>query len=149
MPEAPRVPFYMKAPGGRGSHVWLREAAAIGVVEIVPLDVEVVIALADLPAAFHGDPADPLIVATASADRLPLATHDRAIRSSRAVKLWRRADRGRGPERAPRRSLSAATLRHRRSRMGRDSHCDARKLAGGRHTSVPQCGFKAVDTRWG
>lgn len=68
---------------------WVREAAAIGVVEIVPLDVEVVIALADLPAAFHGDPADRLIVATARAHRLPLATYDRAIRSSRAVKLWK------------------------------------------------------------
>lgn len=73
----------------RAFDVWIREAAGIGVVEIVPLDVEVVIALADLPAAFHGDPADRLIVATARAHRLPLATHDRAIRSSRAVKLWK------------------------------------------------------------
>jgi len=69
--------------------VWIREAAAVGVVEIVPLDVEVVIALADLPGTFHGDPADRLIVATARAHRLPLATHDGAVRRSRLVRLWK------------------------------------------------------------
>ena len=51
--------------------------------------VEVVIALAGLPATFHGDPADRLIVATARAHRLPLATHDRALRKSRLVTVWR------------------------------------------------------------
>ena len=73
----------------RAFDVWIREAAAVGVVEIVPLDVEVVIALARLPATFHGDPADRLIVATARAHRLPLATHDRAIRRSRLARLWK------------------------------------------------------------
>jgi len=73
----------------RAFDVWIREAAAVGVVEIVPLDVEVVIALAHLPATFHGDPADRLIVATARAHRLPLATHDRAIRRSRLARLWK------------------------------------------------------------
>lgn len=69
--------------------VWLREAAAAGVVEIVPLDVEVVIALDRLPASFHGDPADRLIVATARAHDIPLATHDRLIRKSRTATLWK------------------------------------------------------------
>ena len=73
----------------RAFDVWIREAAAAGVVEIVPLDVEVAVALAHLPATFHGDPADRLIVATARAHRLPLATHDRAIRTSRLVTLWK------------------------------------------------------------
>ena len=73
----------------RAFDVWIREAAAVGVVEIVPLDVEVVIALADLPVSFHGDPADRLIVATARAHRLPLATHDRAVRRSRLAALWK------------------------------------------------------------
>lgn len=73
----------------RAFDVWIREAAAVGVVEVVPLDVEVVIALAGLPATFHGDPADRLIVATARTNRLPLATHDRAIRKSRLVGLWK------------------------------------------------------------
>ena len=73
----------------RSFDVWIREAAAAGVVEIVPLDVEVVIALAGVPATFHGDPADRLIVATARAHRLPLATHDRAVRKSRVVAVWK------------------------------------------------------------
>ncbi len=78
----------------RPFEVWLRDAAGAAVVEIVPLDVDVVIALDGLPGAFHGDPADRLIVATARGYDLPLATHDRAIRRSRAVKLWRAALRG-------------------------------------------------------
>ena len=68
--------------------VWLRDAAAATVVEIAPLDVEVVVALNVLPATFHGDPADRLIVATARAQRIPLATHDRTIRKSRAATIW-------------------------------------------------------------
>ena len=68
---------------------WLRRASAPGVVRLVPLDAEVVIALERLPRAFRGDPADRLIVATALAHRLPLATRDEHIRKSRAVRLWR------------------------------------------------------------
>lgn len=73
----------------RAFDVWLREAASAAVIEVVPLDVEVAIAVADLPTTFHGDPADRLIVATARAHRLPLATHDRAIRRSRLAKPWK------------------------------------------------------------
>lgn len=73
----------------RAFDVWIREAAAADVVEVLPLDVEVVIALDDLPASFHGDPADRLIVATARAHRLPLATHDRAIRRRRLARSWK------------------------------------------------------------
>ncbi len=69
--------------------VWIRDAAAAAVVEIAPLDVEVVVALDGLPASFHGDPAARLIVATARAHRVRLATHDRAIRKSRTVTLWK------------------------------------------------------------
>ena len=58
-------------------------------ISVLPLSVEVVLALDALPASFHGDPADRLIVATARAHALPLATHDAAIRRSRAVKLWK------------------------------------------------------------
>lgn len=75
----------------RAFDVWIREAAAAGVAEVVPLDVDVVIALSRLPATFHGDPADRLIVATARAHSLPLATHDRAIRKSRVARLWKAA----------------------------------------------------------
>ncbi len=68
---------------------WIRRAASPDVVAVLPLDTEVVLALDALPAAFHGDPADRLIVATARAHDLPLATHDTGIRKSRAVKLWK------------------------------------------------------------
>jgi PIN domain nuclease of toxin-antitoxin system len=68
---------------------WLRRAADPLIVSILPLDLGVVLALDQLPATFHGDPADRLIVATASTHALPLATHDARIRRSRAVRIWR------------------------------------------------------------
>lgn len=67
---------------------WLARAADERVISILPLDTDVVFALNALPASFHGDPADRLIVATARAHAMPLATHDAAIRRSRAVKIW-------------------------------------------------------------
>jgi len=68
---------------------WLQAAARANVITVVPLDIEVIIALDGLPGAFHGDPADRIIVATARAHSLPLATHDAQIRRSRLVKLWK------------------------------------------------------------
>ncbi len=68
---------------------WLRRATAPDVITVLPLDTEVVIALDALPGGFHGDPADRLIVATARAHGLPLATYDKGIRRSRAVKIWK------------------------------------------------------------
>jgi PIN domain nuclease of toxin-antitoxin system len=67
---------------------WLRQAADERMLTVLPLDVQTVIALDSLPASFHGDPADRLIVATARAHRLPLATRDASIRRSRSVRLW-------------------------------------------------------------
>jgi PIN domain nuclease of toxin-antitoxin system len=67
---------------------WLLQAAAPAVVQVLPIDVAVVLALNNLPGSFHGDPADRIIVATARARDLPLATRDRAIRRSQAVRLW-------------------------------------------------------------
>ena len=68
---------------------WLEHAADERMLTIVPLDAAVVVALDSLPASFHGDPADRLIVATARARRLPLATHDARIRRSRVVAIWK------------------------------------------------------------
>jgi len=73
----------------RPFEMWLREAAAADVVQIVPLAVEVVIQLDKLPRSFHGDPADRLIVSSCRAHKIPLATHDRAIRKSRVTTLWK------------------------------------------------------------
>jgi PIN domain nuclease of toxin-antitoxin system len=68
---------------------WLRRATAPNMLTVLPLDEEAVISINDLPDAFHGDPADRMIVATARAYDLPLATHDEAIRKSRLVKIWK------------------------------------------------------------
>ncbi len=67
---------------------WLLRATDARAVTIVPLDIEVVTALDALPAKFHGDPADRLIVATARAHAMLLATHDRLIRRARVAKIW-------------------------------------------------------------
>lgn len=68
---------------------WLRQAASPDVLGVLPLDVDVALALDSLPRSFHGDPADRVIAATARAHALPLATRDAAIRRSRAVRLWK------------------------------------------------------------
>ncbi len=68
---------------------WLRRATATDMLTVLPLDAEAVIAVDELPATFLGDPADRMIVATARALDLPLATHDDAIRKSRLVKIWK------------------------------------------------------------
>ena len=68
---------------------WLARAADERGISGLPLSIEVIYALDALPAAFHGDPADRLIVATARAHTMPLATRDAAIRRSRAAKIWR------------------------------------------------------------
>lgn len=69
---------------------WLLRAATPPVVSVLPLDIPVINAVNALPKRFHGDPADRLIVATAAAHQLPLATHDKRIRASRVVRLWKR-----------------------------------------------------------
>jgi PIN domain nuclease of toxin-antitoxin system len=68
---------------------WFTRATDSQVLSVLPIDREVIIALDRLPGTFHGDPADRLIVATARAHGLPLATRDQAIRKSRIVKLWK------------------------------------------------------------
>ena len=68
---------------------WLAQAADDRMISVVPLDIDVILAADALPESFHGDPADRLIVATARARKLPLATRDALIRKSRAVKLWK------------------------------------------------------------
>ena len=67
--------------------VWLSEASDPMVVQVLPIDTSVILALDKLPDRFHGDPADRIIVATAKAHGLALMTDDKAIRKSRAVKV--------------------------------------------------------------
>lgn len=68
---------------------WLPTATATETVTVLPLGIGVILALDGLPGGFHGDPADRIIVATARAHGLPLATRDSNIRRSRTVKLWK------------------------------------------------------------
>ena len=66
---------------------WLLMASDPEVVQILPIDPSVIIALNELPERFHGDPADRIIVATAKANRLPLMTMDASIRRSRIIEV--------------------------------------------------------------
>jgi PIN domain nuclease of toxin-antitoxin system len=68
---------------------WLRRATGADMLNVLPLNADTVIAIDDLPASFHGDPADRMIVATTRVHDLSLATHDEAIKKSRLVKLWK------------------------------------------------------------
>lgn len=68
---------------------WLRRAADVASIEILPLTTEIAIASEQLPASFPSDPADRLIAGTARVHGLTLLTADRAIRAARAVPtLW-------------------------------------------------------------
>lgn len=68
---------------------WLREAASVRSLEIVPLTVDVAIESERLPEPFPTDPADRLIAATARVHDLTLVTADRGIRASSAVRtIW-------------------------------------------------------------
>jgi PIN domain nuclease of toxin-antitoxin system len=67
---------------------WLRIAAAPAAIELHSITPAVVAEMTRLPPTFHQDPADRLIVATARASGLPLATHDAGIRRSRLTVLW-------------------------------------------------------------
>ena len=68
---------------------WIRRMTAPDTVRLLGLDADVIAALHSLPKSFHGDPADRLIVATARAHGLALATHDSSIRRSRVTSLWK------------------------------------------------------------
>lgn len=67
---------------------WLKTATSPATVRVQPINSGIVLEMNCLPAAFHRDPADRLIVATARFLKLPLATKDRKIRKSRLVPLW-------------------------------------------------------------
>jgi PIN domain nuclease of toxin-antitoxin system len=68
---------------------WLSIAASPATVKTQPITPAIVAEMNRLPDSFHRDPADRLIVATARALNLPLATRDQKIRKSRLPKLWK------------------------------------------------------------
>jgi PIN domain nuclease of toxin-antitoxin system len=68
---------------------WLSSAAHPRTVRLIPLTPAIAAGVAALPATFHRDPADRLIVATCRELEAPLLTHDRLIMRSRLVTRWR------------------------------------------------------------
>jgi PIN domain nuclease of toxin-antitoxin system len=68
---------------------WLEAAAHPRSVRIAPITTAVAAAVAELPASFHRDPADRVIVATARVLGVPLLTRDTRITKARLVKRWK------------------------------------------------------------
>lgn len=68
---------------------WLAAVTQIDAVRFVPVDVEVATKSVELPGAFHQDPADRMIVATARKLAVPLVTKDDRIQAYAHVKtIW-------------------------------------------------------------
>ena len=59
--------------------VWLRQALGGSGVRLLPLSPEIAVEATRLPAPFHRDPADQILVATARVHDCPLVTLDRKI----------------------------------------------------------------------
>ena len=55
---------------------WVRTALTFSSISLIPLSLEIAVESAHLPADFHGDPADRMIVASARILDCPLATRD-------------------------------------------------------------------------
>lgn len=68
---------------------WLESAAHPRTVRILPITPQVAASVAILPATFHRDPADRIIVATCRVMGLPIVTRDRPILRSRLVTRWK------------------------------------------------------------
>ena len=73
----------------QGFDEWIDVAAATETVQLLDVTPAVAKELLHLPRAFHRDPADRLIVATARALDLAVLTDDGPIRRSGLVRLWR------------------------------------------------------------
>ena len=58
---------------------WLTHAATIPGLQLAQITPSIAAECAELPAAFHGDPADRIIAATARAEGFTLVTHDRVL----------------------------------------------------------------------
>ena len=67
---------------------WLEDAAHPRTVRVIPIIPAVAAEVSSLPATFHRDPADRLIVATCRALEAPLLTYDQRIAQSQLVKRW-------------------------------------------------------------
>lgn len=80
--ERGRIAFSVSLPE------WLTAAAHPRSVRIVPISPDIAAATVALPASFHRDPADRLIVASCRVLDLPLLTRDTRILGARLVARW-------------------------------------------------------------
>ena len=69
--------------------LWIERAAHPATVRVLPITPAIATELTLLPASFHRDPADRMIVSTARVHGLPLLTKDRKILSAKIVSPWR------------------------------------------------------------
>ena len=60
---------------------WFGQLAQLSFIQVAPVDVSIAIASTQLPAPFHKDPADRMIVATARKHGFPLISADEKIRA--------------------------------------------------------------------
>jgi PIN domain nuclease of toxin-antitoxin system len=67
---------------------WLEAAAHARSVRLVPISPAIAAETAALPAAFHRDPADRIILASCRVLGLPVLTRDARILRSRLVSRW-------------------------------------------------------------
>jgi PIN domain nuclease of toxin-antitoxin system len=67
---------------------WLEAAAHPRTVRVVAITPSIAAEVAALPASFHRDPADRVIVATSRVLAAPLVTRDRRITGSRLARRW-------------------------------------------------------------
>ena len=69
--------------------LWIERALEFPRMHVVPLTATIATMAASLPASFHGDPADRMIVATCLKNEAPLITKDRTLRRWRpVVTIW-------------------------------------------------------------
>lgn len=67
---------------------WIKKATAPSFIKVIGVDTNLVLYQRKLPQGFHSDPADRLIVTTAMALNIPLATFDNKIIDSKTVVIW-------------------------------------------------------------
>lgn len=67
---------------------WIRACAALPYVRFVPVNNDIAVASAALPAGLHDDPADRIIVATANTLDVPLVTRDQRLLDYAGVRAF-------------------------------------------------------------
>ncbi|MCI5140495.1 MAG: type II toxin-antitoxin system VapC family toxin [Candidatus Electrothrix sp. ATG1] len=68
---------------------WVRKTESLPFIRFMPVDNTIALRSVDLPGAFHADPADRIIVATALSTGMPLVTKDEKIRACSFIQaIW-------------------------------------------------------------